>query len=86
MGAAKINIKRAYTFLGRTQLNWIFLWDAIELEDWCIAPVSLIVRRIHGERVLISLFCSMGFVVWVVTYLWLAQLGGDRKGVEKEQN
>jgi len=38
------------------------------------------------ERVLISLFCSMGFVVWVVTYLWLAQLGGDRKGVEKEQN
>jgi len=35
---ATVNIRRAYTFLGGTQLNWIFLQDAIELEDWCMAP------------------------------------------------
>jgi len=38
---------------------------------------------IHGERVLISLFGSMGFVVWVVTQLWLAQMGGDEEGGRK---
>jgi len=33
--------------------------------------------------VLISLFGSMGFVVWVVTQLWLAQMGSDEEGGRK---
>jgi len=55
-GAAEVNIRRADTFLGRTQLNWIFLWDAIELEDWCMAPVSYCGR--YPRRTCIY------FVVW----------------------
>jgi len=41
------------------------------------------VGGIHEERVFILLFGGMGFVVWIVTWLWLAQLGVDESGGSK---
>ena len=39
------------------QLNWIFWWDAIELEDRCMAPVSYFARNPQ--------WTCVHFVVWL---------------------